>query len=90
MASKQTRQNGLAIRYFRIKDGLKPGEFASKSGVSYPHLDNIENERKDASLEALYRIANALNVPVEAIVRDPACLLRQSQPHNVATLGQPA
>ncbi|HEY0889329.1 MAG TPA: helix-turn-helix transcriptional regulator [Nocardioides sp.] len=77
--SKVTRHNGAAIRAFRIKDGLKPGPFATKALMSYSTLDNIENERKEASLEALYRIANALNVPVEAIVRDPATLVVQQQ-----------
>lgn len=68
------RHNGPAIRAFRIKAGMKPGEFASKASVSYAHLDNLENERKDASLEVLYRIAGALDVPIHAIVRDPAVL----------------
>lgn len=72
------RHNGAAIRALRIKDGMKPGPFATKAGLSYAHLDNIENERKQASPETLYRIAAALNVPVEAIVRDPATLLKAS------------
>lgn len=74
MPSKSTRHNGAAIRAMRIKDGMKPGPFATKALISYAHLDNIENERKQASPEVLYRIAKALNVPVEAIVRDPAFL----------------
>lgn len=53
---------------------MKPGEFATKASLSYAHLDNIENERKQASLEVLYRIAAALEVPAQAIVRDPAVL----------------
>lgn len=73
--TKLTRHNGAAIRAFRVKDGLKPGQFATKALMSYSTLDNIENERKEASLEALHRIAGALNVPVEAIVRDPASLV---------------
>lgn len=68
------RHNGAAIRAFRIQAGMKPGEFATKASLSYAHLDNLENERKDASLEVLYRIAAALDVPVRAIVRDPAVL----------------
>ena len=68
------RHNGTAIRAFRIKAGMKPGEFASKASVSYAHLDNLENERKQASVEVLYRIAAALDVPVQAIVRDPSIL----------------
>jgi transcriptional regulator with XRE-family HTH domain len=70
------RHNGTAIRCFRIKlTGLKPGEFANKAGIAYSTLDNIENERKEASLEAIHRIADALGVPPEAIVRDPAYLV---------------
>lgn len=68
------RHNGAAIRAFRIKAGMKPGAFATKASVAYSTLDNLENERKDASLEVLYRIANALDVPVHAIVRDPSVI----------------
>lgn len=68
------RHNGAAIRAFRVKAGMKPGAFATKAVISYAHLDNLENERKEASLEVLYRIASALDVPVQAIVRDPAVL----------------
>lgn len=68
------RHNGAAIRAFRIKAGMKPGEFATKASLSYAHLDNLENERKQASLEVLYRIAAALDVPVQAIVREPGAL----------------
>lgn len=74
MASTNRRHNGPAIRAFRIKAGMKPGEFATKASVSYAHLDNLENERKDASLEVLYRIAAALDIPIHAIVRDSAVL----------------
>lgn len=70
------RHNGTAIRCFRIKlTGLKPGAFANRAGIAYSTLDNIENERKEASLEALQRIADALGVPPEAIVRDPSFLV---------------
>lgn len=72
--SSTRRHNGPAIRAFRIKAGMKPGEFATKASLSYAHLDNLENERKDASLEVLYRIAAALDIPVHAIVRDPSTL----------------
>ncbi len=75
---KSTRQNGLTIRHFRIKAGDKPGEFATKSRISYSTLDNIENERKNASPEVLHRIAAALDVPVAAIIRDPALFADQA------------
>lgn len=75
MAGKLTRHNGVAIKAIRTIRGDKPGEFAAKANIAYSTLDNIEKERKEASLEALYRIANALGVPAEAIVRDPAYLV---------------
>jgi transcriptional regulator with XRE-family HTH domain len=81
MSTKQVRHNGLTIRCFRIKQGDKPGDFASKAGIAYSTLDNIENERKDASVEVLYRIAAALDVPVRALLRDASCLTQdQSVP----------
>ena len=72
MSSTTTRQNGLSIRHLRIKSGKKPGEFATAARISYSTLDNIENERKNASPEVLHRIAGALDVPVGALIRDAA------------------
>lgn len=73
-AHLDVKQNGSAIRELRVKAGLKPGDLAASAGVSYPHLDNVENERKDASIELLHRIANAIPCRVQSIVRDPAIL----------------
>lgn len=72
--AKLTRHNGLAIRCLRIKDGVPPVEFASRVGITYKCLNNLENDRKDASAILLHRIAAALTVPVGAIIRDPSCL----------------
>lgn len=77
--SEAKRHNGFTIRAMRVREGLKPGEFAKLVGLSYPHLDNIENERKEASDEALYRIADALKVPVDAILRDSQALTRSQR-----------
>lgn len=85
--SRLKRHNGAAIRALRIKDGKKPGPFANEALISYSTLDNIENERKEASLEVLHRIAGALNVPVEAIVRDPAHLVATTATTNLPAAG---
>lgn len=79
-----TRQNGSTIRWFRIKAGKKPGEFASLANLSYSSLDNIENERRNASIEVIHRIADALGVPPAALVRDPAALLGKDAPAREA------
>jgi transcriptional regulator with XRE-family HTH domain len=75
---KLTRQNGEAIRHFRIARGWKVNDLALKADSSYPHLDNVENERKEASVELIYRLANVLDVPARALVRDPRSLVRES------------
>jgi DNA-binding XRE family transcriptional regulator len=72
MPAKLTRHNGAAIRALRLKTGRKIAELAAEAKCSYQQIDNVENERKEASLELLHRIATALEVPVAALVRDPA------------------
>jgi transcriptional regulator with XRE-family HTH domain len=78
MPEKPTRHNGAALRAIRLKSGLKPGELAAKAKCSYQQIDNLENERKGASLELLHRIAAVLEVPVAALVRDPSFVFHSS------------
>ncbi len=63
--------NGAAIRDFRIKAGLSMSELSREARVSYTHLDNIEKQRVKASVEALSRIATALSVRLNSILREP-------------------
>ena len=69
-AGLRTRQNGAAIRALRRKDGQSVSDFAEATGLYVQALRNIENGSRQASWETLNRIANALCVPVAAIVRD--------------------
>jgi DNA-binding XRE family transcriptional regulator len=66
-ADLRNRQNGLAIREFRRKDGRKVGELARAVGLHPQALINIENGFRQASWEALARIARELRVPIKAI-----------------------
>ena len=65
----QVRQNGFAIRELRKREGLTPDQLAATVHISTPHLRNIENEHKSASVEHLARIAQALDVSIAAIRR---------------------
>lgn len=65
-------QNGATIRALRQKDGYTTEAFAEQVGVSYSHYRNIESGRRMTSPELLNRIAQALAVPLAAILRDPA------------------
>lgn len=61
------RQNGIAIRALRRKEGLSVDELATAVGITPPHMRNIENELRSASEEHLARIAKVLEVPLAAI-----------------------
>jgi transcriptional regulator with XRE-family HTH domain len=73
-----TRHNGATLRAFRLKTGKKVREIAAEAKCSYQQLDNLENERKEASTELLHRLAGVLEVPVAALVRDPSHVFHQS------------
>lgn len=78
MANATTRHNGTTLRTFRLKSGKSKAELAADAKCSYQQVDNLENERKEASLELLNRLAAALEIPVAALVRDPAFALHPS------------
>jgi transcriptional regulator with XRE-family HTH domain len=63
------RQNGLAIRVIREKDGLSQGKLAEMVGIAQPSLSEIENETVNARVVTLNRIAHQLHIPVGAITR---------------------
>lgn len=64
---RRRTSNGPAIRAIRLARGYRSGEFAAALGISTPYLANIEADRKHASAHILTRIADALEVKVEAI-----------------------
>src|ERR1700761_1190784 len=63
------RQNGLAIRVIREKDGQSQSALAKAVGIAQPSLSEIENETVNAKLVTLNRIARQLHIPVGAITR---------------------
>lgn len=73
---RELRQNGAAIRAIRQREGLSIAGLAHRAtettSISEPHLRNIENELKNASIEHLAAIAKALDVPLAAIRRNPS------------------
>jgi len=78
MTDRLTRHNGAALRAFRVKAGLKTAELAAQARSSYSQVDNLENERKEASIELLHRLASVLDVPTVALVRDPSYVIHAS------------
>ena len=61
------RQIGLKIAYYRKLKGLTQMQLAELVGVSRTHISNLEapNMDKSISLDRLFDISDALNVPIK-------------------------
>lgn len=70
MSEPSVRQNGAAIRALRKKDRRGVTDFARHAGLHPQALRNIENGSRGASVDVILRLADILNVSVEAITRD--------------------
>lgn len=60
--------NPQAVRALRIKDGWSLAAFAREVGITPSHLSNIEAGRRGCSPAALKRMADALVVPMSALL----------------------
>lgn len=70
MPSRQ-RVNGDAIRAIRERGGQRQVELASASGIDRAYLSHIEAGRRHPSAAVARRLAEALKVPLVAILADP-------------------
>ena len=63
---------GLMVRYYRKLRGLTQEAFADKVGISWSYLAKIESPTKafGVSMEKLFAIAEALEVPVAKLFED--------------------
>lgn len=61
---------GLALKFYRIRAGIRQKELARRVGASASYLSLVEAEKKAASLDFLSRAATALGVPLELFIID--------------------
>lgn len=63
---------GLKVQYYRKLKGMTQEAFAEKAGISWSHLAKIESPTRafGVSMETLYSIAAALEVPVAKLFED--------------------
>ncbi len=66
---KQFRLLGLTIAYYRKSRGMTQSQLAEAVHISRTHMSNIEapNARTSISLQLLFDIADALEVPVKKL-----------------------
>jgi len=66
--------NPAALRAIRERTGLTVSGLARLSGISQPHLSNLENGRRRAGPAAIKALAEALQVPMTALLGPEPCL----------------
>ncbi len=63
--------NGAALRVIRERSGLRVNELAALAKMTPSHLTNIEANRRRPSPAVAKAIADALNVPIVALLARP-------------------
>lgn len=81
---------GAAIRILREAKGLRQSELAKRAKLSPPYLSLIEGGEREASIDALRRIAEGIGVPPEVllIVSQPSGWSLESRDEHANLLAQ--
>ena len=61
---------GRRIKAARLKCGITQEVLAERTGLSLPHISNIETGNTKLSLPAMIHVANALSVSVDTLLCD--------------------
>jgi transcriptional regulator with XRE-family HTH domain len=59
---------GEKIRQLRQEKGLKQEEFAELAGIDYSYLNQLENGKRNPTVEMLDKIAKALDTTPENLL----------------------
>lgn len=62
------KEIGRQIRFNRLRRGLTQEQLAERAGFSVPYISHIERAAKRPSLEALVRIAAALDLTLDRLL----------------------
>ena len=73
---------GLRIRETRAAQSLSLEQLARLTGISAPALSLIETGKRDPRLTTLNRIANALRVPLAALIANSSGAVGRSAPSS--------
>lgn len=64
---RQTETLGGRVQRLRLDAGLTQAQLADKAGLPVSTLVNYENDHRTVSLAAAFRLARALDVPLETL-----------------------
>lgn len=63
------KRTAMRIRQLRIEREMSQRELAARSGISRGYLTRLEAAQQDPTLGTLERLAKALKVPVEKLLK---------------------
>ena len=69
MIPYDSRITGKIIRELRIKQGISQEVLSGLAGIARTHLTMIENGGKNANLDTLWRIAEALGMKLSELIQ---------------------
>ena len=81
---------GEQIKDVRTAKGISQNQLAKRDGISQAGLSAIENTTKSPNIDTLNRIANALGIPITALLGDPqiGTSRRPKTKKSIPVLGQ--
>jgi transcriptional regulator with XRE-family HTH domain len=59
----------IRLRGLRKERGMSQGELATRASISRTYLARLETARQDPTLSTLEKLAKALKVPVEKLLK---------------------
>jgi transcriptional regulator with XRE-family HTH domain len=62
------RTLGTTLRHYRKQQGLSQQALATKAGLHYTYVSEIELGQRNVSVLSLFRLATALQLPVSALL----------------------
>ena len=79
---------GLRIKTARTRKGLTQGNIAQLTGLSTPHISNIETGNTKLGLPTIIHLANVLDVSVDELLCDNIHRSEQIYSHELSDLLQ--
>ena len=79
---------GLRIKAARTQQGLTQSEIAKLTGLSTPHISNIETGNTKLGLPTIIHLANVLDVSVDELLCDNIHRSEQIYSHELSDLLQ--
>lgn len=62
------------LKYYRIKESFRQEDLAEKIGLTDKYISDLERSKFSPSLETIEKLANALNITADILLKDDKTL----------------